>query len=80
MFMPSSPEPAAHSPVAVPEAVSVLAAVMASLRVHSPSVPSASSAVLLTVMIAACAGLASTTIITLAAMAASISSASGLIK
>ena len=36
--MPSSPEPAAHSPVAVPEAVSVLAAVIASLRVHSPSV------------------------------------------
>jgi hypothetical protein len=28
----SSPEPAAHSPVAVPEAVSVLAEVMASLR------------------------------------------------
>ena len=46
----SEPEPAAHSPVVAPEAVSVLAAVIASRRVQRPASASLSS-VLLTVMV-----------------------------
>src|SRR5215471_5911425 len=48
-----SPEalPAAHSPTAPPEAVLVLAAVIASRRVHLPSLGSTTSSVLLTVMV-----------------------------
>ena len=49
--MMSSPLPATHSPIAKPEAESVLAAVIASRRVHNPSAPSTTSAVLLTVMV-----------------------------
>src|SRR6185369_4947610 len=43
--------PAPHSPAVGPEAVSVLAAVIASRRVHKPSAPSATSSVLLTVIV-----------------------------
>src|SRR5262245_31352896 len=45
--------PAAHSPAAAPEAVLLLAACIASRRVHSPSLPSTASAVLLTVIVLA---------------------------
>src|SRR5437899_10179989 len=50
--MTSWPEPAAHSPVAAPEVVSVLAAVIASRRVQAPSL-AATSASELTVIDAA---------------------------
>ena len=43
--------PATHSPAAAPEAVFELAASIASRRVHNPSVPLVTSAVLLTVMV-----------------------------
>jgi hypothetical protein len=43
--------PATHSPAAAPEDVSLLAAVIASRKVHKPSVPFATSEVLLTVMV-----------------------------
>jgi hypothetical protein len=60
-LMVSVPEPAAHSPPAAPEAVSELAAVIASLRLHTPSL-AAVSVVPLTVMVAALAafGISST--------------------
>lgn len=48
--MVSAPEPAIHSPPVTPEAVSVLAAVIASRSVHSPS-SAVVSAVELTVMV-----------------------------
>src|SRR5262245_31440829 len=45
------PLPAAHSPATRPDAVFVLAAVIASRKVHKPSVPSETSEVLLTVIV-----------------------------
>ena len=69
-------EPAAHSPAAAPEAVSVFAEVMASLSVHCPSL-AVVSARLFTVKVAAWAGRASTTdIVRPAARAANTSSTS----
>lgn len=47
------PLPAAHSPAAAPDAMLLLAAVIASRRVHKPSVPSATSDVLFTVIVLA---------------------------
>ena len=44
----SAPLPAAHSPAAAPDAVSVLAAMIASRNVHCPSLELTVSAVLLT--------------------------------
>src|SRR5438874_6618541 len=41
--MVSAPDPAAHSPAAAPEAVSVLAAVIASRRVQAPSLAATSA-------------------------------------
>ncbi len=43
--------PARHSPAVAPEAALLLAAAIASRKVHKPSVPFASSEVLLTVMV-----------------------------
>jgi hypothetical protein len=48
--------PAIHSPGAAPEDVLLLAAVIASRKVHKPSVPFATSEVLLTVMVLPAAG------------------------
>ena len=48
--------PAAHSPAVAPDVVLVLAAVIASRKVHKPSVPFATSEVLLTVMVLPAAG------------------------
>ena len=50
-WITSVPEPAAHSPAAAPEAVSVLAVMIASCSVHLPSLAEVSS-VLLTVIVA----------------------------
>ncbi|HJZ80921.1 MAG TPA: hypothetical protein VKD91_11265 [Pyrinomonadaceae bacterium] len=47
------PEPAGHSPAAAPEAVLLLAEVIASRKVHTPSVPFATSDKLLTVIVLA---------------------------
>ena len=49
----SSELPARHSPVVAPDAALLLAAKIASRKVHKPSVPLARSAVLLTVMVLA---------------------------
>src|SRR5688500_18554141 len=48
--MESSPLPAAHSPGVTPDAVSVLAAVIASRNVQNPSLPFVTSDVVLTVI------------------------------
>src|ERR1700686_1697933 len=45
--------PAAHSPAVMPDAVFEFAAVIASRKVHRPSLPFATSAVLLTVIVLA---------------------------
>src|SRR6266567_8349819 len=46
--------PAAHSPAPVPEATLLFAAVIASRKVHKPSLPFATSERLLTVMVLPC--------------------------
>ena len=53
--------PAAHSPAVAPDAVLVLAAVIASRKVHKPSVPFVTSELLLTVMVFPAAGVTTST-------------------
>ncbi len=50
----SVPEPAAHSPVAAPETVSVFAAVIASLSVQAPSLAVVSAVEFTVMVLAAC--------------------------
>jgi hypothetical protein len=50
----SAPEPAAHSPAAAPEAVSVFAATMASRSVQSPSLAVVSAIEFTVMVLAAC--------------------------